>query len=423
MRGFLSPFTGIIPRPIFLPMTHEPAHPAQTKEFTLLMALLMSVVAISIDALLPALGVIGRDLGVQNQNHAQYLISFIFAGMAIGQLIAGPLSDALGRKKILYCGIALYLAGSVICFFASSLEIMLLGRFIQGVGVSGPYVSAVSIVRDKFSGRQMAKIMSLIMIIFMMVPALAPSLGQAVLFYTSWHGVFVLYIIYALVVTAWIFLRLEETLPKEHRIPFHVPNILDGFRQVFTNRITICYTVCMGLCFGGLMGYLNSAQQIFQDQFGTGEMFSVYFGGLAVVVAISSLLNSRLVEKHGMRYLSGRAYMAIVAASAVFLTLHAFGDIALWMFLGYAAVLFFCFGLVFGNMNALALEPMGHIAGIAAAITGSVSSIMSLTLGAIIGQLYDGTLIPLTTGILVLGILALGMMKLAHAGDAAHVKA
>ncbi len=400
-------------------MTHEPAHPAQTREFTILMAMLMSVVAISIDALLPALGVIGRELRLENQNHAQYLISFIFAGMAIGQLIAGPLSDALGRKRILYWGISLYLVGSAVCFFAGSLETMLLGRFIQGLGVSGPYVSAVSIVRDKFAGRQMAKVMSLIMIIFMMVPALAPSLGQAVLLYTSWHGIFVLYIVYALIVAAWIYIRLEETLPREKRIPFHVPNILDGFRQVFTNRITICYTICMGLCFGGLMGYLNSSQQIFQDQFGAGKMFSVYFGGLAVMIAISSLTNSRLVEKHGMRYLSSRSYTAIVTASAIFLALHAVVPITLWMFLAYAAVLFFCFGLIFGNMNALALEPMGHIAGIAAAITGSVSSIMSLSLGAIIGQMYNGTLVPLTGGILILGVCALGMMKLAHKDEPA----
>lgn len=382
-------------------------------EFTLLMALLMSIVAISIDALLPALGIIAGDLQLANPNHAQYLIVGIFGGMAVGQLIAGPLSDALGRKPILYAGIALYLIGSVICYFAQSLDMLLAGRVVQGLGVSGPYVSAVSIVRDKFSGRQMAKIMSLIMIIFMAVPAIAPSIGQLVLFYTSWHGIFVMYIIYAVLVGAWIFVRLEETLPRESRIPFHIPNILDGFKQVFTTRMTVCYMVCMGFCFGGLMAYLNSAQQIFQDQFDAGKMFSVYFGGLAVMIAISSLLNSRLVEKLGMRYISSRAFWAIGAASAVFLLMHLFVDITLWMFLGYAAILFFCFGLVFGNLNALAMEPMGHIAGIAAAVVGSVSSVMSLSIGAIIGQMYDGTLVPMVTGFVVLSVLALIVMRIA----------
>lgn len=382
------------------------------------MALLMSIVAISIDALLPALGIIAGDLKLANPNHAQYLIVGIFGGMAVGQLIAGPLSDALGRKPILYGGVVLYLVGSLICYFANSLEALLIGRIVQGLGVSGPYVSAVSVVRDKFSGRQMAKIMSLIMIIFMAVPAIAPSVGQAVLLYTSWHGIFVLYIVYAIVVGTWIFFRLEETLPKDMRIPFHIPNIIDGFREVFTTRSTMCYMVCMGFCFGGLMAYLNSSQQIFQDQFGAGKMFSVYFGGLAVMIAISSLANSRLVERLGMRYISLRAFMSIVAVSILFLALHAFVDIRLWMFLGYAAVLFFCFGLIFGNLNALAMEPMGHIAGIASAITGSVSSMMSLTIGAVIGQLYNGTLIPIVTGFVVLGTLAILVMKLAEAKTA-----
>lgn len=385
-----------------------------SREFTLLMALLMSIVAISIDALLPALGIIAGDLNLANPNHAQYLIVGIFGGMAVGQLIAGPLSDALGRKPILYGGIALYLVGSVICYCANTLEGLLVGRVVQGLGVSGPYVSAVSIVRDKFAGRQMAKIMSLIMIIFMAVPAIAPSIGQAVLLYTSWHGIFVLYIVYAIVVGTWIFFRLEETLPKEHRIPFHVRNILDGFREVFTTRSTMCYMVCMGFCFGGLMAYLNSSQQIFQDQFGAGKMFSVYFGGLAVMIAISSLANSRLVERLGMRYISLRAFTSIVAVSVVFLAMHAFVDIQLWMFLAYAAVLFFCFGLIFGNLNALAMEPMGHIAGIASAITGSVSSMMSLTIGAVIGQMYNGTLVPIVIGFIILGMAAVIVMLLAH---------
>ncbi len=395
-------------------MTAEIANPAHKKEFSFLMALLMSVVAISIDALLPALGVIAEDLALANRNHAQYLISFIFAGMALGQLIAGPLSDALGRKKILYIGIGLYFIGSVICYLSHSLEMILIGRFVQGLGVSGPYVSAVSIVRDKFAGAEMAKVMSFIMVIFMTVPALAPSVGQVVLSYTSWQGIFVMYILYALMVGTWIFFRLEETLPQERRIPFHIKNILAGFREVFTTRSTMCYMVCMGFCFGGLMAYLNSSQQIFQDQFGAGKMFSAYFGGLAAMIAVSSMLNARLVEKHGMRKICMRAFAAIVTVSFLFLLLHALVDINLMMFLGYAAVLFFCFGLIFGNLNALAMEPMGHIAGIAAAITGCVSSMMSMSIGVVIGQMYNGTLLPMVAGFIILGMLAMLFIKLAE---------
>lgn len=392
--------------------TEEQTH-TTSKEFTVLMALLMSIVAISIDAMLPALGVIAGDLHLSNANHAQYIIGFIFIGMALGQLVAGPLSDGLGRKKLLYMGIVIYLAGSVICYFSDTLEIMLVGRFIQGVGVAGPYVSSVSIVRDKYAGRRMARVMSIIMMIFIMVPAIAPSLGQAIMHFSSWRDIYILYVLYALAISLWIFLRLEETLPCERRIPFHMKNIMAGFKEVIQNRTTLSYTVCMGICFGSFMGYLNSSQQIFQDQFAQGDMFAIWFGVLALVLGASSLLNSRLVERLGMHYICLRSFLAITLASAVFLGLHAIADIELWMFLIYAAVIFFSFGLVFGNLNALAMEPMGHIAGIASAVIGSVSSVISMGLGATIGQLYNTTLVPVTTGFLLLGTLCILIMKFA----------
>ena len=394
------------------PPAHTPS--AHTTEFTILMALLISIVAISIDALLPALGFISADLQFANRNHAQYLIVGIFGGLAIGQLVCGPLSDALGRKKILYGGIVLYLAGSVVCYVAQSLEGLLIGRVIQGLGVAGPYVSAVSIVRDKYSGRHMARVMSVIMMVFMTVPAIAPSLGQAVLFAGSWRGIFVLYIVYAVIVGTWIFFRLEETLPKEKRIPFHTKNIIEGFQEVFRTKASLLYMTCMGFSFGGLMGYLNSSQQIFQELFGAGKMFTVYFGGLAVVLALSSFANSKLVGKYGMRYICARAFSGMIFASVIFLALQSVMDVQLWMFLIYAAILFFCFGLTFGNLNALAMEPMGHIAGTASAVIGSISSLISLVLGASIGQLYDGTLIPISCGFAVMGSIALALLQTAQ---------
>ncbi len=384
-----------------------------TQEFTLLVALLMSIVAISIDALLPALGIISTEITMAYPNQVQLVISALFLGMAIGQLVCGPLSDATGRKKILYSGIALFLAGSVLCFFAQDIMTLLIGRFIQGLGVSGPYVSAISIVRDKYAGREMAKVMSLVMMIFIMVPAIAPSLGQAILLFASWRYVFVLYVVYAVIIGLWIFLRLEETLPKEKRIPFSTAGFIDGFKEVICNRTTMGYTLCMGLFFGSFVGYLNSSQQIFQVQFGTGKMFTVYFGVLALVFGVASLFNSQLVEKWGMHYISKRAVWAIIASSALFLGVHFLGDIQLWMFMIYASVLFFAFGLIFGNVNAMAMEPMGHVAGIASAIIGSVSSIISMVIGTAIGQMYNNTLIPVTTGFLVMTVLALFLMAFA----------
>lgn len=381
-----------------------------SKEFIILMAALISVVAISIDALLPALGMIVEDLHLANPNHGQYMIGFLFIGMALGEIICGPFSDALGRKPVLYVSILIYLVGSLLCLFGQSFDLILAGRFIQGFGVAGPYMSAVSIVRDKYSGRAMARVMSVVMTIFILVPAIAPSIGQAILFQASWRGIFVLYVFYSIAVTTWIFFRLEETLPQEKRIPFSVKSIAAGFLEVFSNRLTACYTVCMGICFGSFIGYLNSSQQIFQSQFGTGKMFTVYFGGLALILGVASLLNARFVERLGMRNICIFSFAFIVAASVVFLGVHMIADIKLWMFLGYAAVLFFTFGLVFGNLNALAMEPMGHIAGIASALIGATSSVVSIALGTVIGQLYNGTLIPLIWGFLVLGSLSLAIM-------------
>ncbi|MCD1599539.1 multidrug effflux MFS transporter [Rheinheimera aquimaris] len=394
--------------------THAPQSRISTGEFTLLVALMMSIVAISIDALLPALDAIRADIVLSNPNQAQLVVSALFFGMAIGQLICGPLSDATGRKKVLNGGIALFLAGTAVCYFSKDINTLLLGRFIQGLGVSGPYVSAISIVRDKYSGNDMARIMSLVMMIFVMVPALAPSLGQAVLWLGSWRDIFLLYVFYALLIVLWIYCRLEETLPKAHRIPMSKKGFAEGFKEVISNVPTVSYMICMGLFFGSFIGYLNSSQQIFQDLFKTGELFTLYFGLLAIVFGASSLVNSRLVQKWGMQRLSGSAVWGIIASSALFLVLHLGVEIQLWMFLLYAAVLFFCFGLVFGNINAMAMEPLGHVAGIAAAIIGATSSIMSMFIGTVIGQMYNGTLIPVTAGFFIFACISMAILAFAN---------
>lgn len=394
--------------------THPTPSRISSQEFTLLVALLMSIVAMSIDALLPALGFISNDIPLSHSNQAQYIISALFLGMAIGQLVCGPLSDATGRKKVLYVGIALFFCGSLICFFAQDINTLLLGRFIQGLGVAGPYVSAISIVRDKYAGNEMARIMSLVMMIFIMVPALAPSIGQGVLLVSSWRYIFVLYIVYALIIGIWIFLRLEETLPKEYRIPFTTRGFIDGFKEVVSNYTTMCYTLCMGLFFGSFLGYLNSSQQIFQELFQTGKLFTIYFGVLALVFGAASLVNARFVQKWGMDYLCTRAVLGIILSSAIFLVVSMLLPANLWLFMIYASVLFFCFGLVFGNVNAMAMEPMGHVAGIASAIIGATSSILSMLIGTAIGQMYNNTLIPVTSGFLILGTMALVILQLAR---------
>jgi DHA1 family bicyclomycin/chloramphenicol resistance-like MFS transporter len=381
------------------------------KEFTLLVALLMSVVAISIDALLPSLGLIGAELGVADINRTQFLISFIFGGMAIGQLVAGPLSDAMGRKPILYGGLALYLAGSLLCWLAQDFNILLAGRALQGLGVACPYVTAVSVVRDKYAGRDMARIMSLVMMIFILVPAVAPSLGLGIVALAGWRAIFLFYILYAVVIGGWIAVRLEETLPPAHRVPLTPRDFAHGLRVVLSNRTTTSYMVAMGLTFGGLIGYLGASRQIFQDQFGVGADFALYFGGLALTLGVASMLNSRLVGRWGMRAICTWANAAMVASAVVLLAAQALLPVTLLMFMIFAAVLFFSFGLMFGNLNAIAMEPMGEVAGMASAIIGATSSVIALALGTLIGQMYDNTLKPIALGFLLLGLVSWALMQ------------
>lgn len=383
-------------------------------EFTILTATLMSIVAISIDALLPALGIIAKDFMIEDTNRVQLVISALFLGLSLGQLICGPLSDSTGRKPILYVGLVVYVFGTIFCFMSTDLDTLLIGRFIQGLGVAGPYISAISLVRDQYKGRDMAKIMSLVMMIFILVPALAPSIGQVILLFTNWQGIFVMYLVYASIIFVWIFTRLDETLPKAKRIPFTKKGFFDGFKEVMTNKPTTSLTVAMGMIFGCLIGYLNSSPQIFQEQFGTGKLFSVYFGVLALLLGFSSLMNSKFVQRLGMHLIASRAFKAIILSSLIFFIVQFFITVQLWMFMLYAGSLFFSFGLIFGNLNAMAMEPMGHVAGIASAIIGSTSSIMSLIIGTIIGQLYDGSTLPMTVGFLIMSSLALFLLTYAE---------
>jgi len=384
------------------------------KEFTTFVATLMAIVAISIDALLPAFSSITSDLAVTDPNRVQLVISALFIGLAMGQLVCGPLSDAFGRKPILYISLCFYFFGTAVCYFANDLDTLLLGRWVQGLGVAGPNITAISLVRDNYKGREMAKIMSLVMMIFIMVPTLAPALGQAILLIADWRAIFIMYILYATIILIWVNTRLSESLPKEKRIPFKASRLAMGFKEVFSNRSTICTTLCSGMVFGCLIGYINSCQQIIQVQFATGKMFSIYFGMLALLLGLSSVVNSRFVEKLGMHFIASRALLAIVASSALFLMVQSMINVELWMFLLYAATLFGSFGLIFSNLNAIAMEPMGHLAGIASAVIGAISSLMSIAIGTIIGQLYNGTVLPITVGPLILTMAAWFLLQYAN---------
>ncbi len=392
--------------------------PGSTERVTLL-ALMISFVALSIDAMLPALPQIGSALGVARENDNSLIISTLFVGLAIGQIIYGPLSDSLGRKPAIHAGMLVFLAGCLISIFSRNLEVMLLGRFLQGLGAAGPRIVTLALVRDQFEGRAMARVMSLVMAVFIMVPALAPLVGQGILFVAGWRAIFYLLLALGLVALVWFFFRQPETLAPRDRVPLSLTRIFAGVRETCLLRASIGYTVAAGLMFGAFVGYLSSSQQIFQVHYDLGALFPLFFAILALAIGSASVTNARLVMRYGMRRLSAWALYALTLLSLGFLviTLAMAGNPPLLALMLYLTPAFFCIGILFGNFNALAMEPLGHIAGVAAAVIGSLTTFISLFFGLLISQAYDDTLLPLVGGFAGLGIAAVAVIHWTEAGS------
>ena len=373
-------------------------------EFVIIVSLMMSLVALSIDAMLPALPQIGSDLNVQNANDRQLVVSLIFLGLAVGQLFFGPLSDKTGRKPAIYAGYALFIAGSLLSLFALNFSMLLLGRLLQGAGISAPRAVSLALVRDRYEGRAMAQVMSFAMTIFVLVPMIAPALGQALLVFLGWRSIFGSFILLALITLFWFALRMPETLAPENRAPFSLSRIVHTTVEIVKIRPAFGYTLTAGFISGIHLGYLSSAQQIFQEQYGLGDLFPMYFAVVALSIGLASFLNSRLVMRFGMNFLVRWSLRAIFVLSIVAfgIALLTAGQPSLWLLMAYLMMTFFCIGILYGNMNALAMRPLGHIAGIGAAIVGSLSTLISVPLGMVIGRSYNGSIVPLVAGILVL---------------------
>jgi DHA1 family bicyclomycin/chloramphenicol resistance-like MFS transporter len=391
--------------------------PPGSGEFVARVALMISLVALSIDAMLPALPAIGAELGVRQANDAQLVISALFLGLAVAQVVFGPLSDSFGRKPAVYAGFAIFIAGCVLSILARGLEVMLLGRFLQGIGAAGPQIVTMALVRDQYAGRAMARVMSLAMAVFIMVPVLAPGIGQAILLVGNWRAIFVMLLAVALIALAWFALRQPETLPPARRAPFSLRGIAAGMRETFTHRAAFGYTLMAGLVAGSLVGYLTSAPQIFLVQYRTGGAFALYFGVLAACTGVAMLLNARLVMVWGMQRLCRIALTAVCGVSLLFFgwAWALDGHPPFWALMIYLGLAFFANGMLFGNFNAMALEPLGHIAGVASSVVGSLTTFIALTLGTLIGQSFDGTVLPLVGGFAGLGIAALAAMRWAEA--------
>jgi DHA1 family bicyclomycin/chloramphenicol resistance-like MFS transporter len=374
-------------------------------EFIALLAMMISLVAMSIDTMLPALSQIGRDLAVRRDNSTQLIISLFIFGIAVGQMVYGPMSDRTGRRPAVFAGFCLFMVGCFLSLAAVNFPMMLAGRIVQGLGLAGPRVVAMAIIRDQYEGRAMARVMSFIMAVFIVVPAVAPAFGQVILIFAGWRAIFGAFLSLALAVMIWFAARQPETLNPQHRMPFSLRRVGVVFREICAIRAALGYTIAAGFIFGAFQGYLNSAQQLFQTQYHRGHWSPLYYAVLALSVGGASLVNSRLVMRYGMRSLTRRSSQHLSWISAFFLVIAYMlnGHPPLWMLMTYLIISFFCLGLLFGNLNALAMKPLGHIAGSGAAMVGSFSILLAVPLGIIIGQAYNGTILPLVGGFVLLG--------------------
>jgi DHA1 family bicyclomycin/chloramphenicol resistance-like MFS transporter len=404
-------------------MTSSPAAPAPVSvkgpgfpEFVGLIAMMMALNALAIDAMLPALPAIGEALGVASENSRQWIITAYLLGFGAAQIVYGPLADRFGRKPVLMVGLALYVLFGALAAFAPTFETLIAARVGAGVGAAALRVLAVSIVRDRYSGRQMARVMSLSFLVFLGVPILAPTLGQAVLTVAPWPWVFGVLALGGAAFGVWAALRLPETLHVEDRMPIQMGRIASAFKLALTNRQSIGYTLAMTVISGALFGFINSSQQIFYDVFKAPQLFTTVFALVAGGIAVASLLNARLVERLGSRLISHSALLAFIAVSSVHAVVTLMGHENIWTFTILQALTMFCFGLIAGNFGSMAMEPMGHIAGTASSAQGFISTIGGALFGFAIGQSFNGSAAPMVTGFVIMGVLALVFVLIAERG-------
>ncbi|MEP1198755.1 multidrug effflux MFS transporter [Tateyamaria sp.] len=371
-------------------------------EFIALMAMMFATIAFSIDAMMPALPAISADIAPLGVAQAALVMTFFVIGMGAGTFFTGPLSDAYGRKPVVYAGLAVYALGSVLSWMAPTLELMLAARVLQGLGAAGPRVVSAAIIRDLYSGRAMASIMSLTMVVFLLVPGVAPLIGALISDAFGWRSIFAAFLVFSIVLFVWFSTRIGETLPAEARRPLRVPLMLDAVRQMFANPTVRLSIYVQTLMLMTLFSVLTMVQPIFDVTFGREESFPLWFGAIAIASGVSSLLNAAVVGRFGMRRLVTWALATQVLLSAVFV---------LWMLAGlpflFPVFVFWLWGVMFqggltvANLNAIAMEPMGHIAGMAASVIGAVSTVLGAALASPVGLLFDGTPMALIVTVLL----------------------
>ena len=368
-------------------------------EFILLMACLMSIVALSIDTILPALQPIGMSIGTRNSSENQLLITMIFLGLGFGQLIFGPISDHLGRKPVIYMGFVIFVLSSMLCVFASSIEMMIVGRILQGIGLSAPRTLSIAMIRDRFEGNYMAKIMSFVVSIFILVPIVAPTLGKFMLDNYGWKSIFYSQLIFGALILIWLWKRQPETLRPAYKKKFSSAIFIHGTKEFIRYRSAVIFTLVSGLITGSFMVFLSTSQHIFEVQYGLVDEFPYIFGALAFSVGLATFTNGTLVVRFGMMRLV-TIFMLLFLATSVLYMVFFFGEInpSIRVLVIFLTVQFFSVGFLFGNVRSLAMQPLGHMAGIGAAINGFVSTVMAVPIAAFIGSFVQTTALPLFIG-------------------------
>jgi DHA1 family bicyclomycin/chloramphenicol resistance-like MFS transporter len=382
-------------------------------EFIIVMASLMSLVAFAIDALLPAISDISETIHIIDPKNNQLFITMIFLGIGFGQLISGPLSDSFGRKPIIYVGFSVFVLASFICLFATNLEMMIVGRFLQGIGLSAPRTISIAMVRDRFSGNYMARVMSFITVIFLLVPVIAPALGKILLDAYGWKSIFYSQLIIGVFIMLWVWKRQPETLVVEKRKKFKLALFVEGLKEFVKYKYAVIFTIFSGFITGSFMVYLSASQHIFVEQYQLEEEFPFIFACLAISIGMATFLNGKLVVRMGMFKLVSFFTIMFTVVSLIYI-LFFYGDANpnIYVLLIFFGLQFFSIGFLFGNTRALAMEPIGHIAGVGAAINGFVSTIMAVPIATFIGSYITDTALPLFIGFFVCGTIALLLILL-----------
>ena len=396
-----------------------PTKPLSQSEFVALIAALFATIALSIDAMLPALPEIAATMSPDAPNRAQLVVTSFVLGMGIGTLFAGPLSDAFGRKPVILLSSAGYIIAALACYFAPNLETLLIARVVMGLGAAGPRTVAIAMVRDLFAGREMARIMSFVMMVFTLIPAVAPLMGQGVIALAGWKAIFLVYVAFSAITMVWLSQRQPETLALAARRPLTIALLMAAVRELFSHRIVLVSLVAQTLTLASLFATLSSMQSIFEVRFDRADSFPLWFGFIALISIAGSVINARVVVGLGMRRVLNATFIGVLVLTLALLGLIYSGAmpevLAFPAHLVWSIALFAMMGLSMGNLNALAMEPVGHIAGLASSVISALATVASVMLAVPVGQAFDGTALPLMAGVAVFIAGAWGAMRFAGA--------